>query len=144
MVIVWQRQHVQENHQTTSSVQCKCIYGELVLSVSTILQHEPRSHSGKHLALCMMGSRMGWVRRTHVSLAKAFVNQLVLARWSRTVGVPSNVALDFFSAPHLVHVGDSNTVSTSPCVLCAPPALTAEQAHEEEQVEHPDIRCPQM
>ena len=46
--------------------------------MSTMLQHEQRPHSGKHLTLCMMGSRMAWVRRTHVSLAKAFVSQLVL------------------------------------------------------------------
>ena len=43
-----------------------------------MLQHESRPYSGKHLALCMMGSRMAWERRTHVSHAKAFVNQLVL------------------------------------------------------------------
>ena len=40
------------------------------------MSHRP--HSGKHLALCMMGSRMAWERRAHVSLAKAFVSQLVL------------------------------------------------------------------
>ena len=88
---------------------------------------------------------MAWERRTHVSLANAFVSQLVLPGGVEQWVCHPNFTLDLVSAPHLVHAGDSNTVSTSPCVLlCAPPALTAEQAREEEQVEHPDIRCPQM
>ena len=70
---------MQENRQTVL-VFCKNfqLNGGLVLSMSTMLQHESRPHSGKHFALFMMGRRMAWERRTHVSLAKAFVNQLVL------------------------------------------------------------------
>ena len=100
-----------------------------------MLQHGPRPYSGKHRALCMIGSRMG-------ASDSCFTRQSILestrvATWSRTVGVPTNGTIDFVSAPHLVHAGDSNTASASPCVLlCAPPAWMAEQAHKAEQVEH--------
>ena len=62
-----------------------------------MLQRGPRPYSGKHRALCMVGSRMG-------ASDPCFTRQSILestrvATWSRTVGVPTNGTFDFVSAP---------------------------------------------
>ena len=96
-----------------------------------MLQHAPRPYLGKHLALCMIGSRMG-VSDPYFT-RPSILESTRVPTWSRTVGVPTSCTIDCVSAPHLVHAGDSNTASASPCVLlCAPPAWMAEQAYKPE------------